>query len=429
VLAAALLASGLSARAQITRAPLLRPPTLNTFLPLGAPGLRQTPELRNGILLQPALTLTPASRLILSPALPSPARPPQIITPQRPDWIMSPAGVYLPAAPAPISLDTAGSLQAQADLRNAPLSALSRIFDGSGLRAARMDLAPAGPARPLSDQLEGKTGAALLSALHDISGRGYRAREYGEASKYMFSTSDNVTINGVRGVIDAYSDIFVAGTSGHGNDYPEHGDQNGDGTVDRGMNVEHVWPQSFFGKELPMRSDLHHLLPTFIGPNGIRSNLPFGEVTGKPEYSNKAGAKMGAGVFEPPNSAKGRVARAVLYFYMRYYDRNIRRGDFGLGFFAKRLDMFLRWNRQHPPDPDEVRRNGSVEAFQGNRNPFVDATDLADKIGIDGFISKIAASGKTVLSRGDREHMRRLDQARAQQNLPSLIRGLDFSPN
>jgi hypothetical protein len=232
----------------------------------------------------------------------------------------------------------------------------------------------------------------------------------------MFGVSDNILSHGVRGVVDAYSGIFVPGSSANGGDYEEGGDQNGDGWVDRdGMNVEHTWPQSFFDKALPMRSDLHHLLPTFQHPNSIRSNLPFGEVTGRSEYSNDAGAKLGGGVFEPPNISKGKVARAVLYFFTRYYDRNITQGAYSHVFFSDRIEMFLRWNREHPPTADELRRNDLVEDFQGNRNPFVDDPALADRIGAEGFremAGRPARRSGGGLSFQPQDHERRYEPAR-----------------
>ena len=264
---------------------------------------------------------------------------------------------------------------------------LSNLYEGRLHAAPAVDLsATQAPAAGSLSQTQGIGGKALLESLHQKSGSGYRSHEYKETSHQMFGTVDNVVRNGVRGVIDAYSGIFVPGKSDSGGDYPEHGDQNGDGWSDRqGMNVEHTWPQSFFEKALPMRSDLHHLLPTFQHPNSIRSNLPFGEVTGTPEYSNDAGAKLGGGVFEPPNAVKGTVARAVLYFFTRYYDRNITQGAYSHVFFADRIEMFLRWNREHPPTAEEVQRNGRIEQWQGNRNPFVDDPALADRIGSEGF--------------------------------------------
>lgn len=268
----------------------------------------------------------------------------------------------------------------------------SLVFDGARVSAASPVRAPvryAAPAAPPargSDPLSGLSGVQLLRALHELSGRGYKAKSYDEAKSYLFSTADQVVVNGRRGVVDAYSGIFEPGTSGNGGSYGEHGDENHDGRVDdKGMNVEHIWPQSFFAKLLPMRSDLHHLMATFIYPNGVRGNLPFGEVRGRGDYSNDAGARRGQGVFEPPDAVKGRVARALLYFYTRYHDRNITNGAFGDAFWNSKLEMILRWNRQFPPTDWERARNDAVERFQGNRNPFVDDPSLADRIGVEGF--------------------------------------------
>lgn len=249
---------------------------------------------------------------------------------------------------------------------------------------------PPAPIAPVPAPASGltETGRALLDRLHELTGRGFIQHSYDTARRFMFSTADNVIRNGVRGVVDAYSGVFVPGRGDEGHDYPERGDQNGDGRVDReGMNAEHVWPQSFFESHAPMRSDLHHLMPTFIWPNEVRGHLPFGEVQGRPEYSNNGGAKMGGGVFEPPDAAKGRIARAVLYFFTRYNDHGITRGDFSANFFDNRLEMFLRWNREHPPTAEEKQRNDRIEQFQGNRNPFIDDPTLADRIGVDGFRS------------------------------------------
>lgn len=233
----------------------------------------------------------------------------------------------------------------------------------------------------------GNTGKVLLEELHKLTGKGYKSYEYGEAKSYMFSTVDHVIRNGVGGLIDAYSGIFVPGKSGNGGDYREPGDANHDGWTDKeGMNVEHIWPQSFFGKSLPYRSDIHHLMSTFVHPNGMRGHLPFGEVKGQADYSNDAGAKRGGGVFEPPNFSKGKVARAMMYFYTRYYDANIYQGSFETkNFWNDNIEMFMRWNRENPPTSEEMDRNDRIEKFQGNRNPFIDDYTLAEKIGPEGF--------------------------------------------
>jgi endonuclease I len=100
-----------------------------------------------------------------------------------------------------------------------------------------------------------------------------------------------------------------------------------------------------------------------------------------------SGSKLGAEGFEPADAVKGNVARAILYFIVRYYDRSIRNGmDYG-DFWTKRVPMFLEWNKFDPPDAAERRRNELVREFQGNRNPFIDAPDLADRIGEKVFMS------------------------------------------
>ncbi|MDD5302186.1 MAG: endonuclease [Elusimicrobia bacterium] len=245
---------------------------------------------------------------------------------------------------------------------------------------------------------EGLSGRALLDALSGISARGHQAHPYNEASDYLFSKADHVTINGVSGVIDAYSGIFVPGTSKEGGDYPEKGDPNGDGYNDgKGMNVEHTWPQSLFQKALPMRSDLHHLMATFMHPNSVRGSMPFGEVTGSADYENKAGAKRGNGVFEPPDAVKGRVARGLLYFYSHYKDSRMFGGS-SVSFWNKQIELMMKWNRQFPPDAFEARRNDLVEAYQGNRNPFIDDYLLADRVGADAFRAGNPSRGPNVAS-------------------------------
>ncbi|MCX5788739.1 MAG: endonuclease [Elusimicrobia bacterium] len=309
---------------------------------------------------------------------------------------------------------------------SAPIVPIAPILPGAALRPLvspalganpvlafpQVQLAPvqALPSAPLASVAQARTAvraqapaaSALLQSLHDAAAANHHPRTYGEAEAFLYSKADNVVRDGMRGIVDAYSGIFVPGTSPDGSDYKESGDQNGDGFSDRGgMNVEHTWPQSFFSKQLPMRTDLHHLLATFMHPNGIRSNLPFGEVRGPGEYSNSGGAKMGQGVFEPPDAAKGRVARAVLYFYTRYFDRNIYNGAFDQAFWNDNIEMFLRWNRQFPPTQDELRRNDLVEQFQGNRNPYVDDPSLADRVGADGFrrVSRYETYGRQVNER------------------------------
>ncbi len=235
----------------------------------------------------------------------------------------------------------------------------------------------------------GLNGEQLFQFLHNATempdGRG--GKDYLNAKKFMFSSADNTGCGGGPGVTCLYSQVCVKGASEHGEDYKEPGDANGDGTNDSGgMNAEHSWPQGFFNQAAPMKSDLHHIFPTFITPNNTRGSVPFGPVA-RPQYQTANGTKFDGGEFEPADHVKGDIARAILYFVVRYYDRNIRDRMSYKDFWTSRVPMFLDWNRQDPPDAAELRRNDLIANFQGNRNPFVDDTTLAARVGLQTFQS------------------------------------------
>ncbi|TPW19679.1 MAG: hypothetical protein FD126_2446 [Elusimicrobia bacterium] len=263
---------------------------------------------------------------------------------------------------------------------------LNTLFDGMDAKpsAGAVSVEALEPAPPAKGSV---AGPALLAEVRAKTRQGHRGISYEEAKSLLFSKADSVVERGVRGVRDAYSGVFVPGSSDHGGDYEERGDADGDGYHEtKGMNVEHLWPQSYFSEKLPMRGDLHHLMATFQHPNGMRGRLPFDEVPDdRVEYHNNAGARMGAGVFEPPDSAKGRVARAMLYFMARYGDQGVLPGNVVSHFWNARIETLMRWNRQFPPTQFEVDRNSVVEKLQGNRNPFVDDPALAERVGVEGF--------------------------------------------
>ena len=146
------------------------------------------------------------------------------------------------------------------------------------------------------------------------------------------------------------------------------------------LNVEHTWPQSRFNKRENrafQKSDLHHLFPSDSKANGKRGNLPFGEFkSGRSATPNCALSRYGRidearkNGFEPPANHKGNVARALFYFSLRY-DLRIKPYE----------EMVLRqWNILDPVDSEEVRRNTLIEKIQGNRNPFIDDSELVNLI-------------------------------------------------
>lgn len=145
------------------------------------------------------------------------------------------------------------------------------------------------------------------------------------------------------------------------------------------INVEHTWPQSRFSRSFDketQKSDLHHLFPTDSQLNAIRGNNWFGEVTTETQTLKCKASRFGIGsagteeIFEPPQNHKGRVARALFYFSLRY----------DLQISSEEEAILKKWNHENPVDEEEARRNNEIFAAQGNRNPFVDYPELADSI-------------------------------------------------
>ncbi len=407
-----LLCAGLPARAQAVRVRVKSVPVIAGFGAVSSkPYVLRTPHLAPGLSSLPSLRALP--KVSLQSAIPTP--------------VPVPVGVY--HAPVsgqnalPVSLiengakETTGKTQVKGnaaksvDSMGSALSEpdrISRFFDGSTKHSQSISVqhAPSAVLVPVREvpaeksqvrwsltkptkaylaETQGKKGVELLRALRHAANRGAQSIGYKEARQVIFSKADSELIHGVRGVRGIYSQVFVPGKWSDGTKYKERGDQNGDGYVDNnGMNIEHTWPQSYFGKRSPMVSDLHHLFATFEHPNSERSRLPFGMVSDRDvEYQTKAGARRGGGYFEPPDVVKGKIARAMLYFFARYYDRPILPRNVMNKFWNSRIETFLRWNRQFPPTAQEKHRNDVIAQEQGNRNPYIDDPSLADRLGAE----------------------------------------------
>ena len=165
-------------------------------------------------------------------------------------------------------------------------------------------------------------------------------------------------------------------------------------------NREHVFPQGFYNENEPMRSDIHHVIPTDGFVNNGRGNLPFGVVTSaNTTYSN--GSKWGSGnnfgytgnVFEPIDEFKGDVARMLLYFAVRYEDEwndagwdshtatnNPLNGTSDQFYETWYINLLLDWHNNDPVSQREIDRNNEAFTYQGNRNPFIDVPAFANTI-------------------------------------------------
>ena len=147
------------------------------------------------------------------------------------------------------------------------------------------------------------------------------------------------------------------------------------------LNAEHLWPRSRMLDEsiYPVlfshqESDIHSLFPATPRSNSSRGNLPFGQVASKRNLDFSPSVlgedSRGERVFEVRPARRGDVARAILYFSVRW----------GLAIDSVEEAVLKVWNRQDPPDDLERSRNEIGQRIQGNRNPFIDCPELVDQV-------------------------------------------------
>ncbi|MGV0828037.1 endonuclease [Empedobacter brevis] len=277
------------------------------------------------------------------------------------------------------------------------------------------------------------TGFDLKTQLYNII-KGHSTKSY-DALKGLYRQTDSD--NGFRDkyyekdntVLDIYSENptgtdpynFVPGSKECGN-YKNEGDC---------YNREHLIPQSVFKENSPMVSDPYHIWPTDGKVNGMRSNNPHG-VVNSASYTSKNGSKLGenknsgysAGysgiVFEPIDEFKGDVARAYFYFATRYQENGIQSWSYAM--FNKTKDkvftdtflkILMTWHLNDPVSDREKDINDLVYRYQGNRNPFVDHPEFAEKI------------WGSNLGTGDFEYQKRDDVSVYNKTAKSIVVKLD----
>ncbi|SFA42821.1 Endonuclease I [Anoxybacillus pushchinoensis] len=145
------------------------------------------------------------------------------------------------------------------------------------------------------------------------------------------------------------------------------------------FNAEHVVPQSWFGTKEPMKGDLHHLFVCEPRCNSIRSNFPYADFPFYEPESPDEVVQNDCGVaheehFEPEHG-KGAVARAMMYFLVRY-PRAIKHP------FVDQINipLLVQWHKRFPVTMYERHRNAAIFRIQGNRNPFIDKPNLAEQL-------------------------------------------------
>ena len=250
------------------------------------------------------------------------------------------------------------------------------------------------------DSANGLTGYTLKTQLKTIvtNGHTYNAGSYDNLFTAYASTDRDYYYENDGSLLDIYSE----NPSGSETSYNIPNDECGGSIPNEGLcyNREHLFPQGFFNNSdaLPMVSDIHTVVPTDGFVNNGRSNYPFGVVSNtNTSYSN--GSKWGTGnnygytnrVFEPIDEFKGDIARAMLYFAVRYEDNwndsgweapdaspyNPLNGTSDQFYETWFINTMLDWHAADPVSQRELDRNDEAYNFQGNANPFVNHPEYA----------------------------------------------------
>ena len=164
------------------------------------------------------------------------------------------------------------------------------------------------------------------------------------------------------------------------------------------MNVEHVFPQFMFKNDTrkkEMKSDVHNLFLCNTKLNNYRSNFRYvkpseylkfsndtkchvldmkgNKVTSSEDIFRHSGYLMAVNsrrkVFVPTEYSRGKIARALAYFAIKYdyLDKLNHVID---------LKTMLEWNFNDPVTNDEYLKNVIGYMYQGNLNPFIIDPDL-----------------------------------------------------
>ncbi|QTE23001.1 endonuclease [Polaribacter cellanae] len=243
------------------------------------------------------------------------------------------------------------------------------------------------------------SGYTLKTQLKSIISNGHIDNGYGALYDAYVKTDNDSFYEKDNTVLDMYSEN-PSGADAYNYNHKQRNCGNYNSENDC-YNREHIFPQGFFNKRTPMRTDIHHVVPADGYINGRRSNYPFGEVTSATFTSNN-GSKIGQNtfgnhsgtVFEPINEFKGDIARMLLYFATRYEDEvtsnswdapnasvnNPLNGTNNQVYENWYIQLLYKWHTQDPVSNREIVRNNEAYKFQGNRNPFIDHPEYVSEI-------------------------------------------------
>ena len=116
-------------------------------------------------------------------------------------------------------------------------------------------------------------------------------------------------------------------------------------------------------------SDLHNMYPIERSVAIDRRGSTFDDSPDDVVDPVACGYRLSYLQFEPPDHAKGNVARALVYMSKRH--------DLPL---PSNANLLKQWNEVDPPDEAERARNRAIQRIQGNSNPYIDDPSRMDSI-------------------------------------------------
>lgn len=111
-----------------------------------------------------------------------------------------------------------------------------------------------------------------------------------------------------------------------------------------------------------MQADLYNLYPAIGAVNALRSNYNYATLPGAPGSFGSCAMKVADGKAEPPEHARGTVARSTKYMTWAYPRFTLSR---------QQEQLMDAWDAMYPVDRWECLRARRIEDIQGNENPLV----------------------------------------------------------
>lgn len=216
--------------------------------------------------------------------------------------------------------------------------------------------------------------------------------------------------------IDNQNDTVYCIYSGYGLYLPENVDPTEYlyfGGGQNGINAEHTYPVSKGTENGLAKSDMHHIFPSKININSdrasyefneikdnitqkwylkdkIQNNIPGSNIDAYSEYANQ--------YFEPRESKKGDIARALFYIKTMYKAQT----EFAdPDFFSNQVDTLCKWHFQDPVDSLEWERTWEIAAYQDDKpNPYVLDCSLAHRTYCDFITDQCLKVGVNEMAEG-----------------------------